>query len=545
MPMTRGIARSLAVAVALLPPIVLFVDLGTPPLWDPDEGRHAEIAREMLLTREWLVPQLNFEPYPEKLPAYYWVVAASLRALPFDSELAARLPSALLALAGIWATAWWGAKTFGTRAGLVSALLLATTAGWVGAGRLAHIDGPYSVLLSLALLAMGRCLLDERTSPWPFWILLALTILVRGPIAVVLAVLTAAVWLVTSGDWPAVRRLRPLSGALLLVATLGPAAALLEQSQPGYLEAFFWRHNVLRFVSANLPGGHEETLLFYVWMTPVLMLPWSLLLPWSILDGARATTTRAERFLLSWAAVVILFFSLSAAKVVSYVIPALVPFALLIGRSLDLLLEQPVRKSRVQDPLLAAGTIVFVSLVLSPLVAYPIAGRLFPMYADRAVYLLLLAPFAVPGLAAVAMRNRPAVLASLLASTAATIIGLYRFGSPTVSSYNSLEVPAALIVDGLPPEAPLVSYGTTSHSLAFYARRPVRSLDTIADASSVLQGTGPAALLTKERHLEEVRGVIPRALHYWWESDSKKVLLVNRPPPSHTDSRILLPRGHD
>ncbi|MGH7820231.1 MAG: ArnT family glycosyltransferase, partial [Candidatus Binatia bacterium] len=88
-------------ALALvLPPVVLLTDLGTPSLWDPDEGRHAEIAREMLLTREWLTPRLDFEPYREKLPVFYWLLAASLETFGTRNEGAARLPSALAALLG-------------------------------------------------------------------------------------------------------------------------------------------------------------------------------------------------------------------------------------------------------------------------------------------------------------------------------------------------------------------------------------------------------------------------------------------------------------
>ncbi len=107
---------------------LFFPGLGVPGLMDPDEGRYAEIAREMLLLRDWLVPHLNLVPYLEKPPLVYWLTAMSLGAFGLG-EWAARLPSALAALAGLYLAFWLGRALWGERQGLWGAVVLATCGG--------------------------------------------------------------------------------------------------------------------------------------------------------------------------------------------------------------------------------------------------------------------------------------------------------------------------------------------------------------------------------------------------------------------------------
>lgn len=538
-------SRWLLGALVLLPVVLLFADLGTPALWDPDEGRHAEIAREMRLTGDWLGPQLNFEPYRQKLPPFYWLMAFFLGWSGMDAETAARLPSALFALAGVWCTAAWGWRRYGSRAGVLAGIVLASSAGYVGAGRLALIDGPFSVLLALSLFTMFRPLVEERAGfPFAFWLSLTAATALRGPVALLLAALVATVFVLWIGEPRRLQRLRPGRGLLLSAGLLAPLAFALTARDPGYLPAFLWRYNVLRFASPSLPGSHEESVLYYFWMVPLLLLPWTLFAPAVVRTAWRDPRhAEASRFLLSWLLIVGGFFSISAAKLPAYALPLLFPMALLTGAFLDRALDRPPPRSPWSDPVIAGGAILFLAILVAPFAGHWAVERAFPMYADRTFYLFLLVPLAIPGLAAVAMRHRAATLACMVACTAGTILGLYRFGATTVSAYNSLEVPAMLVADALPEDVPLLSFGTTTHSLAFYAKRPVRLLESLSEVGPTVNGETPAALLTKKRHLPEIRGVLDRSLYYWWEGDSRKVLLANRPPPPGADARILLPRS--
>ena len=236
-----------------------------------------------------------------------------------------------------------------------------------------------------------------------------------------------------------------------------------------------------------------------------------------------------------------MFFMLTAANVVTYLVIALVPLALLTGRALSRFVRRPRPESILTDPVLLAAGILFLVVLSSPFLTRRVLQNEFPMYADKIVFGFLLIPFAAAGVGAVVRRNRLGALGAVAACGVVTIVVLYHFGSETVTAYNSMEMPANLIALRLPPSAPLVSYGTTSHTLAFYSGRPVHLLPNVQEASPLLNADAPIALLTKERFLPEVRAELRRALYIWWIGDSKKVLLANLPPPANSDRRILLP----
>jgi 4-amino-4-deoxy-L-arabinose transferase-like glycosyltransferase len=540
---SSGISRSLAAATFLLPVFVFFVELGTPALWDPDEGRNAEIARELLVDGQWRRLQLGFEPYRERLPAYYWLVAASLRFLPGDREFAARFPSAAFGVAGVWSAILWARRRFHPRVGLLSGWVLATSAGAVGAQRLVLPDGVASVLLAAALFQMGNALLEGGRFPIGFWLALAAAVAVRGPGALVLAALVAVAFASGVRDPRRLLRLRPVLGAFVLGIVLAPYALAVHSGDPAVLGAVLWRHGVLAYLDHS--SGPEPSPLLLLWLAPLLLLPWGLFLPLALPRALRAEAPaerEALRYLFAWAGGVVAFGTVSAARVGGDVLPALFPLGILVARFLDEELKRPA--SRVlRDPILGTATLFFVALLLTPIAAYQVVATLFPAYSEPTVGLLLLAPLAVPGLAATALRNRVGTLGALAGSSVVTLVALYRFGGAVVTAYNSLEIPAGLVVAKLPSEAPLLAYGTSSHSLAFYAGRAVRNLDSLAEAEEVFRSGAPAALLTKERHLEELRSTMTRPLYYWWESDSRKLLLSNVPAPPNADRRLLLPRS--
>jgi 4-amino-4-deoxy-L-arabinose transferase-like glycosyltransferase len=539
-----AVSSLLAVAV-VLPLLVFFTDLGTPSLWDPDEGRHAEIAREMLLTREWLSPVLNFEPYREKTPVFYWLVATGLRQLGERNETAPRLPAAAFAVLGVWATIAWGFTRIGPLAGILGGVILATAGGYVGIGRLAFVESVHATLLSIALFQMGSSLTRQRVRfPSLFWLCLAAATAVRGPVAILLAVLVAVGFLAFTRDPRRLLLLCPFRGIAVLAIVLVPLVIAMHDRAPGHLETFVWQNNVGRYVGLVDAGSHAHSVAYYFWMTPLLLLPWGVLLPWILFDSFRSQGedgSEVRAFLFAWTAVVVAFFTGSAMKLPSYVLPALFPLSLLAGESLATLARRPRPWTVLEDPVLVAGGIVFVGALVSPIVGYRVLAAQFPMYAEKTVYFLLLVPFAASGMTAVLLRNRTAVLGSLALTSTAFLLALYHYGSVTVSAYNSMEIPARLIERKLPENAPILSYRTTSHSLSFYSGKPVRLVESIGTVSGLLNGDAPIALLTKERFLPDVRGALQKTLYVWWEGDSRKMLLANVPPPSGADPRILLP----
>jgi 4-amino-4-deoxy-L-arabinose transferase-like glycosyltransferase len=542
----RGVPIWLLALVVALPLLLFSIDLGTPSLWDPDEGLGAEVAREMLITRRWLTPQLNFLPYSERPPAYFWVLAVAMSTFGTRNEAAIRLPSVVLAIAGVWLLLAWGWRHLRPMAATFSALVLATTAGYVAIGRLGIDDAVTGLLLAIALLSMSEPLLSQRAGfPWLFYLALALAMLTFGPAVLILPAVTAVLFVGLLREPGRLLDLRPFRGLGVVCALVVPPLALSAARDPGYVGGLFFEHNLIRFLDANFDDYHSYSLVSFLGILPLLMLPWGIFLPWSLRDALRAGGERsveARLYLLVWLAADLVFFVLSAANVVAYAVLALFPLALLTGRALARFLRRPRHQSMLTDPILLASGLLFAVVLAIPFLTRRWLQNEFPTYADKIVFSFFLIPLAVAGIGAVARRNRIGALGAVALCSVLTLCMVYHYGSETVSAYNSMEVPANMIALRLPPTASLVSYGTTGHTLAFYSGRPVRLLPYVDDARPLLNGDPPVALLTKERYLAEVRAEIQRPLYIWWVGDSKKVLLANIPPPPNGDRRILLPR---
>ena len=291
-----GVPPWLLLLLVTLPLVVFFVDLGTPSLWDPDEGLPAEVAREMLLTRRWLTPQLNFLPYSDKPPAYFWILAAAMRLFGTHNEAAIRLPSTLVAVASVWLVVLWGWRHLRPIAGAFAGLVLTTTAGYVAIGRLAIEDAAAGVLLSIALLCMSEPLISRRASfPWIFYAALATAIASIGPAALLLPPLVAVPFALLTREPGRLLDLQPLRGLGLLIATLGPVFTLAAAHDPEYVKGLFGEHSLIRFLDPNFNDAHSYSLAAFLLITPLLTLPWGIFLPWTVRDALRTGGERSPQ----------------------------------------------------------------------------------------------------------------------------------------------------------------------------------------------------------------------------------------------------------
>ena len=309
---------------------LFFPGLGVPGLMDPDEGRYAEIAREMLLLKDWLIPHLNLVPYLEKPPLVYWLTSLSFAAFGL-TEWAARLPSALAALAGLYLAYGLGRALWGEQEGFWGAMVLATCGGYMVLARLLTLDMVFSFFLNLGIALGYLALSRERPRLWPLaYLALALAVLVKGPVALVLAGLVWGPVALLKGRQAVRALVRPQSWALLAVVVL-PWFLLVAWRFPEFPRFFLWEHHVARYVSGV--DFHAEPWWYFGPVLLGLLLPWTGLVPWAL--GRRAAADPGDRlFLMIWAGVVLAFFSLSRGKLATYILPALLPLALLVGKGL-------------------------------------------------------------------------------------------------------------------------------------------------------------------------------------------------------------------
>jgi 4-amino-4-deoxy-L-arabinose transferase-like glycosyltransferase len=308
--------------------VIFFYRLGVPGLMDPDEGRYAEIAREFFVLGDWGIPHLNLLPYLEKPPLVYWLTALSFKVCGF-TELAARLPSAVSALGGVFLAYGLGRAFWGPGPGVLGALVLASAAGYVALGRILTLDMTFALCLNLGIglgyLALSRG--QNRLWPWAY-LALALAVLTKGPVALVLAGLVWVVWVMVNRR--SGRPLIQIRGWMLLAVIALPWFVYVQWRYPEFFRFFILEQHLGRFLT---PAIHPEPLWYYVPVLLGLLLPWTWLLPWTLAATGRWRDPD-YRFLVIWAAVILVFFSLSRGKLVPYILPAFLPLALLLGHGL-------------------------------------------------------------------------------------------------------------------------------------------------------------------------------------------------------------------
>ena len=441
--------------------VIFFYRLGVPGLMDPDEGRYAEIAREFFVLGDWGIPHLNLLPYLEKPPLVYWLTALSFKICGY-TEAAARLAPAVSALGGVFLAYGLGRALWGPGPGVLGALVLASTAGYVALGRILTLDMTFALGLNLGIglgyLALSRG--QNRLWPWAY-LALALAVLTKGPVALVLAGLTWVVWVMANRrTWRPL--VQPWGWALLAVITL-PWFVYVQWRYPEFFRFFILEQHFGRFLT---PAIHPEPLWYYVPVLLGLLLPWTWLLPWTLAAGGRWRDPD-HRFLVIWAAVIVVFFSLSRGKLSPYILPALLPLALLVGHGLARLTgvgRMSFNRRLLRTSLLIWGLtgVALVGLSLWP--PAPLVRALARANFSLPYLLTLSLVWALTPLAALIWRHLGALLLGALLLSA-----LVPRGIEQVSLGRSFKDMGLALKSRWQPGAALVGVHLYSQGLSFYS----------------------------------------------------------------------------
>ncbi|HEX3728612.1 MAG TPA: glycosyltransferase family 39 protein [Opitutaceae bacterium] len=321
--------------------LLYFLFLGRAPLDYKDEGRYAEIPREMVAAHDWVTPRLDGIDYFEKPPLMYWAVAACLKVFG-PGETSMRAMPALFSVAGILLAYAAGRRLHGRPAGLASAGVLGTSFLYFGIGHVLILDMAVSVLMSATLFCF---LLGVREPPGPGWwhrrralfyglyASAALATLAKGLMGFLLSGAVMFAWLLVFRQW---RRLRPFylpTGLLLFLAIAAPWHLLAAARNPGWAWWYFVHEHWLRFTT-NV-AGRVQPWWFFLPIVLAGLFPWIGFLWPALRDGLGRWSRRKENadawYLATWALVILLFFSKSQSKLVPYILPVFPPLAVLIG----------------------------------------------------------------------------------------------------------------------------------------------------------------------------------------------------------------------
>jgi 4-amino-4-deoxy-L-arabinose transferase-like glycosyltransferase len=310
-------------------------------LFEPDEGRYAEIPREMLAGGDWTVPHLQGQPYLDKPPLFYWLVAGSYQLLGVH-DWSARLVPALAIQASVLLTYLIGCRLLGEKAGFWGGLTLALAPGFMTMGRLLVLDGVLAFFVLLSLWTAFEAVRGDRLRPGS-WLLCAVScglgVLTKGPIALVLAIVPVVLfqWLGRSRCPIGWRGWLSFTAAVLAIDL--PWHAAVVGRAPEFACYFFWKHNIIRFLVAF---DHQQPIWFYTPIVLAGLLPASLMIVpftrflFSGRDQAAHQRCPAVGFLLASGVWCVFFFTLSGSKLPTYVLPAFPLLALAIGYSLSL-----------------------------------------------------------------------------------------------------------------------------------------------------------------------------------------------------------------
>jgi 4-amino-4-deoxy-L-arabinose transferase-like glycosyltransferase len=305
----------------LAAPLVLllyFYGLTTAGMLGPDEPRYASIGREMAISGDWVTPRLWGQPWFEKPPLLYWMVALGFKA-GLGDDLAPRLPVALLGAGFVLFFFHQLRREFGERPAFYASGILATSAGWLAYSHVAVTDIPLAATFSAALLlCLPWVRSGGRRGLFVAGLFLGLAMLAKGLVPIVLM---APLLLVAGRRWP---NLFILAGAAILVA--GPwFAVCYQQNGDVFVDEFIWKHHVSRFLDPDLQ--HVQPWWFYIPVMAGLFFPWTpmlALVPHKPIDNRR-------NLLLGMLLFGFVFFSASENKLPGYLLPLLPAAAALAG----------------------------------------------------------------------------------------------------------------------------------------------------------------------------------------------------------------------
>jgi 4-amino-4-deoxy-L-arabinose transferase-like glycosyltransferase len=329
--------RQLLLVVAVAG-ILFFAGLGRLPLLEPDEGRNAEVAREMLTSGDLITPHFNTLAYLDKPAVYFWLVAGSFRVWGV-TEWAARFPSALMALATLLLTWFLARRMFGGAAGVRAAVVLATTPLVLAYSRLVIFDMTLTFLLTVAMASFWLAAESNFRRPWLDVILFAamgLATITKGPVGFLLPLLSILAYEAARGQLRELKGLRWGLGLVVFLAVALPWFIAVSVRNPDFPRYALWDESLKRFATGSARRGGS-----FIYYVPVFLLgafPWSFFLVFAgcnRLKRWRELRQEAHKpvvFLLAWAVVVFLFFSISRSKLPGYFLPAAVPLSLLMAK---------------------------------------------------------------------------------------------------------------------------------------------------------------------------------------------------------------------
>ena len=527
----------------------LFGHLGQAGLFEPDEGRNAEIAREIQLLKDWVTPHYDFLPRLDKPILFFDLVALSYRFFGL-SEWSARLPSALAALGCLLLTYRLSYVLFGRTAALWSALTLVTSIEFFALSQIVILDMLLAFFLTLGLscFLLGRIAIDRKRRAYFLCMYLAFgaATLTKGPIGFVLPAMVIFSYLVATRNWSLLRRMELPLGIPLFLLAASSWYVLAEFANPGYLRHFLLQENLARFATDRF--HRTQPWYFYFLALPAGFFPWSALLPSVVATLRRRWRSEDHLYLVLWISVPLLVLSLSSSKMVHYILPIFPPLAIVVGAAV----AGAFRDSRVWTAAFPATVYFLFSVILMIVLIWPEVlsavsminatqgGAHVPVIAAGSVLFLLILVVGI---------ERPRLVRNPAGFYCATIAAftLFTLLAPVItvpiSDYRSSRSLAERAAPYITASDQLVLYGGYPSSLPFYLK--IASPISVVWSGDKRQVLGSDYIALKRPKAAAGNGKVlyshDEFIQLWQESDRRLVAFVDRGALNRFKRLVSLP----
>ncbi len=469
----------LLIAVAL----IWFSNLEYRKLIKPDEGRYAEIPREMVVSGDWVTPRLNDLKYFEKPPLQYWTTAVAYEVFG-EHQWTSRLWDGLTGFAGILLVWFAGLRLFGREAAAYAAILLGSSMLYALMGHINTLDMGVTFFITLGIVSLliAQQHGQTRSTRWMLlaWAALGLAVLSKGLMGVVLPGAALFIYMVAQRDFSVLKRMHWLAGLTVFLLITVPWFYLVMKANPEFFQKFFIYEHFTRFTTKEL--GRYQPWYYFIPVLLAGMLPWTALMFDTLIHAWRGSRLpdgvpgdrifNAARFLLVWAVFIYLFFTISDSKLPSYLLPMFPALALLMGRQLAGISAR--RLFWLIAPILP---LTLLGLILAPFTARladtPLQLQGYSAYAWWLAAAALIWTLGV--IAALLLLRRPqdhkfsAVLVLALSSLVAAQLG--SSGYNTIAKERSAYYIAQAIRPYVQADEPFYSVDTYEQTLPFYLKR--------------------------------------------------------------------------
>lgn len=547
--------------VALLALALFLPGIGSRDLWNPDEPRYAEVAREMaegpspmlLAARAaghagpalgagmgpyLLVPHLDGRLYSEKPPLQFWAILLFSLATGGVDEVATRLPAVASVTGTLLLIFAMAQRLFSRRAAWLAVAAFGTCAGILWQGRIGQIDMLLIFLVTASMAFWVRGWQEGRRGfYWLYFLVAGVATVAKGPVGLLPTLLAIAAFSLWTRQPRLLAKMRIGRGLLLwtlpILAWLGPATLVAGL---GYPQTMIFRQSVQRFAE---PWHHFQPWYYYLTTAPADFFPWILLLPAALVAGWRGLEGRereAFRWALCWVVVTVFFFSLSPGKRSVYVLTMFPALALLLGAGLDRLAAQwPRGRHGLLWPLVALALAGGAAAALLPRAAERRAADLAPLgpgLVGELIGLAIVLALAAAVSAWLVWRDRPLAAAGILTAGMglATVVAMVTV-LPRFDVVKSARPLARELLARSRPDEPYALYPRLDATFLFYTRRFAVFPTSEAELHEFARRPGRVWLLIERPALARLAAPLPLT-EVAGEPDRAGYVLMTTPPPA-------------